>query len=73
MVLCSAETGEGIENLVTAINTLSSAKGPAIAKARERLLAAHQELILNHPNFTDAVAGLSDGRYTVEEALRQLR
>ena len=73
VVLCSAETGEGIENLVTAINKLSSAKGPAIAKARERLLAAHQELMLNHPNFTDAVKGLSDGRYTVEEALRQLR
>ena len=73
VVLCSAETGEGIENLVTAINRLSSAKGPAIAKARERLLAAHQELMLNHPNFTDAVKGLSDGRYTVEEALRQLR
>ena len=73
VVLCSAETGEGIDNLVEAINRLPSAKGAAIAKARERLLAAHQELILTHPIFTDAVKGLSDGRYTVEEALRQLR
>ena len=28
--------------------------------------------MLNHPNFTDAVKGLSDGRYTTEEAFDNL-
>mgnify|MGYP002880924925 FL=1 len=72
VVLCSAETGDGIPNLIDSINNLVAARGPMIAKSRERLLAAHQELVLSHPNFTDAVKGLSDGRYTIEEALQFL-
>ena len=73
VVLCSAETGEGIQNLVDTIENVALARGPAIAKARERLLAAHQELILSHPNFTDALKGLCEGRYTTEEALQLLK
>ena len=72
VVLCSAETGEGVSDLIDTIENVAVARGPAIAKVRERLLAAHQELILSHPNFTDVLKGLCDGRYTTEEALQLL-
>ena len=72
VVLCSAETGEGVSELLSTIEDLTAARGPAIARARERLLAAHQELLLSHPNFSDALKGLCDGRYTIEEAIDRL-
>ncbi len=73
VVLCSAETGVGIPEVVSTIDNLPEARGSAIAKARERLLAANQESLLSHPNFTDVVKGLRDDEYTVEEALSILR
>ena len=73
VVLCSAETGEGMDNLIATIENLAAARGPATARVRERLLAAHQELLLSHPNYADAIKGLSEGRYTTEEALRLLK
>jgi len=72
VVLCSAETGEGISDMVAAIDTLPNARGPSIARARERLLAAHQENLISHPEFSDVLKGLSEGRLSVEEALSAL-
>ena len=73
VLLCSAETGDGIDDVVAAIDTLPNARGPSIARARERLLASHQENLISHPDFADALKGLSEGRISIEEALDALR
>ena len=73
VILCSAENGDGIDQLITTIDSLPAARGPAIARARERLLAMHQESLLSHPEFSDVLKGLSDGRLSIEEALNRLQ
>jgi LAO/AO transport system kinase len=73
VVLCSAETGSGIDEMVVAIDNLPNARGPAIARARERLLSTHQEYLLSHPKFSDVLKGLSEGRLSIEEALNILQ
>ncbi len=72
VLLCSAETGDGISDMVSAIDTLPNARGPSIARARERLLASHQENLISHPQFSDVLKGLSEGRLSIEEALSAL-
>ena len=72
VLLCSAQTGSGLADLVSVIDDLPSARGPAIARARERLLAVHQESLLSHPDFSDVIKGLSEDRLTIEEAMRLL-
>ena len=73
VLLCSAETGDGVDDVFAAIDNLPSARGPAVARARERLLASHQEKLLSHPKFADALKGLSEGRLSIEEALSMLQ
>ena len=73
VLLCSAENGDGVDDVFAAIDNLPSARGPAIARARERLLASHQEKFLSHPKFADALKGLSEGRLSIEEALSMLQ
>ena len=73
VILCSAETGDGIDQLINTIDSLPAARGPAIARARERLLAMHQESLLSHPEFSDVLKGLSEGRISIEEALNILQ
>ena len=73
VILCSAETGDGIGEVISAIDSLPNARGPAIARARERLLATHQEYLLSHPKFSDVLKGLSEGRMSIEEALSILQ
>ena len=72
VILCSAENGDGIDHLLESIDSLPAARGPAIARARERLLAAHQESLLSHPNFSDVLKDLSETHISVEEALNRL-
>lgn len=69
VVLCSAETGDGLETLFMTIESLPAARGPSIARARERLLAAHQESLLSHPDFADVLKSLSEGGLSIEDAL----
>jgi hypothetical protein len=59
--------------MIKTIDSLPNARGPAIARARERLLAAHQEYLLSHPDFSDVLKGLSEGRLSIEEALSILQ
>jgi LAO/AO transport system kinase len=73
LILCSAETGEGIPHMVQALNDLPAARGSTDAKMRERLLAAHQESLLNHPDLAEVLKGLSQGALTLEAALDALR
>ena len=73
VLLCSAQTGSGVADLVSILGTLPPARGPAIAKARERLLAVHQESLLLHPDFSDVIKGLSEDRLSIEEAMELLR
>jgi LAO/AO transport system kinase len=73
VLLCSAETGQGVSELIVALDQLPSARGPAIARARERLIANHQELLLSHPDFSDVLKGLSTGQLTIEEAMKALQ
>jgi LAO/AO transport system kinase len=73
VLLCSAQTGSGVAALVSTLNTLPSARGPSISKARERLLAVHQESLLSHPDFSDVIKGLSENRLSIEEAMGLLR
>ena len=73
VILCSAETGFGIDEMIAAIDNLPNARGPAIARARERLLATHQEYLLSHPQYADVLKGLSEGRLSIEEALSILQ
>ena len=73
VILCSAETGDGIDSLISTIDSLPAARGPAIARARERLLAAHQESMLSHPEFADVLKSFSQGDLSIEEALSILR
>tara|TARA_B110000438_G_C15787066_1_gene638903 strand:+ start:177 stop:674 length:498 start_codon:yes stop_codon:yes gene_type:complete len=73
VILCSAETGDGIDEVIATIDSLPNARGPAIARARERLLATHQEYLLSHPKFSDVLKGLSEGRMSIEEALGLLQ
>ena len=72
VLLCSAQTGSGLAELVSVIDDLPSARGPAIARARERLLAVHQESLLSHPDFSDVIKGLSEDRLSIEEAIQLL-
>ncbi|MDP7329239.1 MAG: hypothetical protein QF612_05280, partial [Candidatus Thalassarchaeaceae archaeon] len=67
------ETGEGIESLISTLDSLPAARGPATARARERLLAAHQESLLLHPEFADVLKSLSQGDVSIEDALDILR
>ena len=69
VLLCSAETGQGIDEVISTIASLPDARGPAIARARERLLATHQESLLLHPKFSDVIKSLSEGALSIEEAL----
>jgi len=69
VILCSAETGGGIELLISTLDSLPAARGPATARARERLLAAHQESLLLHPEFADVLKSLSQGDVSIEDAL----
>ena len=69
VILCSAETGDGIEPLISILDSLPAARGPAIARARERLMAAHQESLLLHPKFSDVLKSLSQGDLSIEDAL----
>ncbi len=73
VLICSAETGQGVSELIAALDQLQSARGPAIARARERLIAYHQELLLSHPDFSDVLKGLSAGQLTIEEAMKALQ
>lgn len=71
--LCSALNGDGMSELFEIVDNLPDARGPAIARSRERLLSAHQESLLNHPDFADVLKGLCDGSLSIEEALAALR
>ena len=73
ILLCSAETGEGVPELIQIINLLPDAKGLSIAKARERLLSANQEILLSHPDFSDVLKSLSAGEMSVANALALLK
>ena len=73
VLLCSAETGAGIDSLISTIDSLPAARGPAIARARERLLATHQESLLSHPEFADVLKSYSQGDISLEDALSILQ
>ena len=73
VVLCSAETGDGLSALFSALDALQTGRANPLAKARERLLAAHQESLLSHPAFADVLKGLSAGELSLEAALDALR
>ena len=73
VILCSAETGDGIDALISTIDSLPAARGPAIARARERLLATHQESLLSHPEFSDVLKSFSEGDISIEDALSILQ
>ena len=60
---------KGIDEVISTIASLPDARGPAIARARERLLATHQESLLLHPKFSDVIKSLSEGALSIEEAL----
>ncbi|MDP6906779.1 MAG: GTP-binding protein [Candidatus Thalassarchaeaceae archaeon] len=72
VLLCSAITGDGMNQLISALDQLPDARGPAIARARERLLSIHQESLLNHPRFADVLKDLCEGELTLDEALESL-
>ena len=73
VILCSAESGHGIEEIISTVDSLPPARGPAIARARERLLAAHQESLLLHPDFSDVLKSLTEGDISIEDALSILQ
>ena len=73
VILCSAETGHGIDELISILDSLPLVRGPAIARARERLLAAHQESLLFHPDFSDVLKSLTEGDISIEDALSILQ
>jgi LAO/AO transport system kinase len=73
VILCSAETGEGIEGLLEALTDLPQNTATALARARERLLAIHQESLLNHGDYAEVLKGLAAGELSLEAALAALR
>ncbi|MEC7704046.1 MAG: methylmalonyl Co-A mutase-associated GTPase MeaB [Candidatus Thermoplasmatota archaeon] len=73
ILLCSAESGDGISELIETINDLPNAKGPSIAKARERLLSANQEILLNHPDFSDVLKSLVADEISIADAMALLK
>jgi len=72
VILCSAHTGDGISELVEALDNLPNARGAASARARERLLAAWTESLLLHPGWGDALKSVESGEVTVREVIRDL-
>lgn len=72
IILTSAATGEGMEALAKSIEGVNVRPEGARARAKERLRAAWEQKLLDHPEFSEAVEEMADGNTDLEGALQRL-
>ena len=72
VVLCSAQTEEGISSLLEALDSLPTGRIQALARARQRLFNQAIENLCTHPAFDDVLKSLAAGDIDVARALRHL-
>jgi LAO/AO transport system kinase len=72
IILTSAITGEGIDEMLDSIESLEFNPHTASARTRECLRAMWEEKLLAHPDFDDLLVEVVAGNLSVEAALEKL-
>ena len=72
IVLVSAQTGEGIEELAEEILSTKSSIKTNRARIRERVLMWHENKLLHRENFDHVIEQISSGEMSFEEGLGAL-
>jgi len=72
IIRTSAITGEGLDELASALMNLKERITSRRARARQQLLMAHENIITQNPAFESILDRMSEEGLVLEEALRQL-
>tara|TARA_B100000989_G_scaffold59232_2_gene40395 strand:- start:2590 stop:3411 length:822 start_codon:yes stop_codon:yes gene_type:complete len=72
IITTSALTGDGINELVKMMLSLEERESSKRARCRQQLIMAHENTIVNNPNFEEVIDRISQEGLSIEEALREL-
>lgn len=72
IILTSAITGDGIDDMLSSIESLEFNTHTARARGREVLRAIWEQKLLDHPDFDDLLDEVVTGKISVEEALEKI-
>jgi len=73
VILVSALEGEGIEKLISAIESCETQSGRNEMIMREVLISEWDSLLVSHPEIDDIITKLCDSSITIDEAIKLLR
>lgn len=72
IISTSATTGEGIDNLVESLLNLEERESSKRARYRQQLMMAHENVLINNPNFEPIIDRICQEGLGIEDALREL-
>ena len=72
IITTSALTGDGINELVKMMLSLEERESSKRARCRQQLIMAHENTIVNNPNFEEVIDRISQEGLSIEEALMEL-
>ena len=73
VILVSALEGEGIETLISAIESCETQSGRNEMIMREVLISEWDSLLVSHPEIDEIITKLCDSSITIDEAIKLLR
>jgi LAO/AO transport system kinase len=73
VILVSALEGEGIEKLISAIESCETQSGRNEMIMREVLISEWDSMLVSHPEIDDIITKLCDSSITIDEAIKLLR
>ena len=73
VILVSALEGEGIEKLISAIESCETQSGRNEMIMREVLISEWDSLLVSHPEIDEIITKLCDSSITIDEAIKLLR
>ena len=73
VILVSALEGEGIEKLISAIESCETQRGRNEMIMREVLISEWDSLLVSHPEIDEIITKLCDSSITIDEAIKLLR
>ena len=73
VILVSALEGEGIEKLISAIESCETQSGRNEMIMREVLISEWDSLLVSHPEIDEIIRKLCDSSITIDEAIKLLR
>ena len=73
VILVSALEGEGVEKLISAIESCETQSGRNEMIMREVLISEWDSLLVSHPEIDEIITKLCDSSITIDEAIKLLR